>query len=703
MTWFCFRIFQKIDMFKKIFLQILLSSVSVFFFTYFFFWIFLQSQNAEFLYNFKNRNLDKISSNLVVVEIDDLTYSKLWFPIERSKYIPFLENLQSSNPLVVWFDILFLDKWNDANIDKNFADEIKKYWNIVLWFDIKNDKNAIMPYNIFKNWAISLWYFQPFVNQNTKMVSSIEPFRELFLDWKKSYFESFSFALLRAYFNKLYSKEEVLSSPNINKNTYNFFNKEIPIVDSSISGRSFKEFFINYSHPNSFQRESFYNIYSWNFDKEKFKDKIVLIWYTAEWVKDDFLVPSFWMIKWVYIHANAINNILNDNYIIYFDKKLELIASFLFIMLLMYINLYYLKTVNLKWISLWALFLSLVLFFFYLILFFVVNSISGVYLLPNFPLQFLSVLFLSFFVSSTLKYVNEDKNKKLLSKALSEYVSSDIVSEILTSSWTVKLNWERKKITIFFSDIAWFTTISEKLNPEDLVSFLKIYLWSMSDIIMDNRWFINKYEWDAIMALWWVFKNTDDFWVIDACNSSLLQLKELKKLNEKFKEDWKDEINIRIWIHTWDAIIWNIWSEWRKMEFTALWDSVNLASRLEGVNKYYWSIVCASENVYEIWKDLFVFRYLDKIRVKWKNNWVNIYELVWYKHEISDLKIQIINDFQKAIRFYFEKDFQKAKEIFEKLSALWDEPSKVFFNRCEIFLKNWIEDDWDWIWKMEWK
>ncbi len=176
---------------------------------------------------------------------------------------------------------------------------------------------------------------------------------------------------------------------------------------------------------------------------------------------------------------------------------------------------------------------------------------------------------------------------------------------------------KKKKLAIYFSDIEWFTTISEKFEPEDLVWFLREYLSEMSDIIMDENWFINKYEWDAIMALWWSFIEYDK-WAYYSCLSAIKQQALLKTLNNDWKERWFAEIKVRIWIHTWEAIVWNIGSTWRKMEYTALWDSVNLASRLEWVNKFYWTYICVSEDIYIETAEYFEFRYLDIIKVKWK-------------------------------------------------------------------------------------
>lgn len=681
----------------KLFLQIFLSSLILFVIVYGFLRIYLFNVNWEFIYFLKNLTPERINNNIIVVEIDDLTYNKLWFPIDRNDYVPFLNNLESASPAMIWFDILFSDKWKDFKADLALKNAFKSIKKVVIWFDIKA-KQAVMPYEFLLDSVKNLGYLKPTVNINNWKVYSIKPITDLQVNWRKKIYESFSFTLLREYYNYIYLKEDYsLKKPWYLDKTYNFFNKEVPLIDD--------EMYILYSKPSSFLRESYYNVYSWDFDKSKFKDKIVLVWYTAQWVKDDFFVPGLkngWILKWVYVHANAINNVLNDNYVIFFNKKVELFIGFIFIMLILYFNVIYNKNLNLRWVLLWWIVLFLIIFTIYVVIFTMLFKSSWIFFVPNYPAEFISILFLSFFISSILKYINEDKNKRMLSKALSEYVSSDITREILYSKWEVSLEWENKKITIFFSDIAWFTTISEKLTPEELVWFLRVYLWDMSNIIMDHKWFINKYEWDAIMALWWVFWHVENFWVIDACESCLLQQEKLSLLNKQWEIQWKDILSVRMWLHTWNAIIWNIWAKWRKMEFTALWDSVNLASRLEGVNKAYNTNICCSEDIYLEAREKYFFRYLDVIKVKWKNKWVKIYELLGRIWEMEDYKLDIISNFNNWILAYIKRDFQKAKEIFEKLSVV-DNPSKIYLQRCEDYILNPPSEDWDWIYVMKTK
>jgi adenylate cyclase len=237
------------------------------------------------------------------------------------------------------------------------------------------------------------------------------------------------------------------------------------------------------------------------------------------------------------------------------------------------------------------------------------------------------------------------------------------------------------------------------MKAEELVDFLREYLWVMSNIIMDERWFINKYEWDAIMALFWVF-GYEDTSTFDNCLSALKQQQNLRFLNKIWQKKFGQVLKVRMWLHSWKAIIWNIWAKWRKMEFTALWDSVNLASRLEWVNKFYWTSICVSEDVVKDVSNDFEFRKLDKIKVKWKDNAIIIYELLWEKNKITDLQRQIRDDFEKALDLYFKNDFSKAKEIFHRLWEKGDITSIVFEKRCFKFELSWVKDDWDWVWTL---
>lgn len=678
--------FEKISRNRPI-LSIILAIIIfiiVYLMHWFFYWFDKKIQGM--VLDYKNQ---KLSNQIIVLEIDEKTLSNLGrFPFSRDIYANLIENLESWWVSTIGFDIVFADKTKN---DKKLAEILKKYNNIILWTAVLNNNIIEKPLNEFEKNVYWYWYFRPNIDKITKTVYSFKP-QDLLrtnlggIYWNKV-FNHFTVEILKNYYENLYLKK---FDVHTDKNYFYLWDK----IKFPFEKANSKNLFINFLPSREFKKYSFYDIYDRKTFKEinknqVFKNKIVLIWATAKGLKDIFFTSN-WMDYWIYVHANILNTFLTKNYYVYFPIKLEWLLIFLIIILGSYFNL----SKNSKVLLLSNLAI-IILFFSY----FTFVSLFTNFILNN-PFSLILALIFSLTWVNFIKYLIADKNKSKLVKALSEYISEDIANKILGTIWEFKLEWENKKISIFFSDIAGFTTISEKFDAEKLVKFLREYLGDMSNIIMDKNGFINKYEWDAIMALFWVFwyEKTSTY---DNCDAALIQQFRLNILNETWQEKYGQKLEVRMWIHTWEAIIWNIWAKWRKMEFTALWDSVNLASRLEWVNKFYWTFICVSEASYNEVKDNFDFRYLDKIRVKWKNKAINIYELIWYKNKTEKYKLEIKKEFEEWLEFYFKQDFNKAWKIFKKLSNKWDRPSSVFSRRCLQFEISPPAEDWDWVWTMK--
>ena len=652
--------------------------------------------NKSFQNNFYSLKSKVVSKDIVVVWIDERTLKELWrFPFSRDKYIPFIENLNEAWASVIALDVIFADK-TEESIDDDFASAIKDSWNIVLWISFLPDGSFEEPIDIFKDAASGIWYFEPIIDRATNTVYSVRP-NVVLSD--KSRYEHFTIQVLKAYYWAIFDKDYSKTESKIKDNNYYVTDN----IYFPLSRNDGKNLLINFVPASKFTEFSFIDIYDKSqlepaikakWSNFSFNDKIVIVWATAKGLKDVFNTPNG-LDYGIHVHANILNTILTKSYIKYFDKNIEWVLMFLLVIISTYFNLSK---------NSWILILSNIAVATIFIFIFPVYILVFTNLVLNYSSELIFTLVISLTVSNTTKYFIEDKNKSVLVKALSEYISKDIADKILGSTWDTPMEWEKKKVSIFFSDIAWFTTISEKFTPERLVSFLREYLSVMSNIIMDERWLIDKYEWDAIMALWGVFgyESSSSY---DNCKSALLQQEKLKNLNIHLKQEYGEVLEVRMWLHTWDAIVWNIWAKWRKMEFTALWDSVNLASRLEGVNKFYGTSICVSETVKDEVVNEFKFRYLDKIRVKWKDKPIKIYELIWEEGKIDDAKLDIIKDFEKALGLYFKKEFKKAEQSFEKLSKLWDEPSKIFEKRCrDLSIKYELEiprENWDWVWEMK--
>ena len=202
------------------------------------------------------------------------------------------------------------------------------------------------------------------------------------------------------------------------------------------------------------------------------------------------------------------------------------------------------------------------------------------------------------------------------------------------------------------------------------------------------------------MAFWGAFSPLESEDYIKLCESALAQQNKLTELNHSWKELFWTELHVRMWLHAGSAIVGNIGAIGQKMEFTALWDNVNLASRLEGVNKHYGTYICVSEEVYQMTKEYYFYRFLDEIQVVGKEMSVKIYELLEKKEQISQELQERVEQFEQAREYYIQKKFLEAKETFQKLSLAWDAPSKTYLERCENFLITPPQEDWDGVWRM---
>lgn len=670
------------------------------------FWLFswinerITSNLSKLTYSFRESS---INDNIVVVTIDEPTLAEFWFPFPRKYYKNVIENLNNSWASVIWMDIIFAneDKLNPES-DNLFAESIKKAWNVILWWWLYSEKswnkNLILiekPLEKFYKNIYGFWYFQPNLSKNNVVIWFSPSYKISDKNFVITEYNQFSISLLKAYYWKKYWKN---FNDYFKKDKHKFYLRPNDTNWIPFSYSWSNEVLINFLpipkwKSSAFPTYSFLDVYNNNFSPDIFNDKIVIIWYTAKWLKDTFLTRN-WTEYWVFVHANIINTILTKNFLVYFDKYLEWFLIFLLIVTSFYFSLSrFWYTIILSNFSIGILFL---------VIYPSISMIFSWYILNHMFELFLALPF-SIAIWNSIKYLFENKNKLKLSKALSEYVSKAIVNEILSNSWDLKLDWDLKKLSIFFSDIEWFTSISEKFSPQDLVHFLRDYLSNMSNIILDNKWFINKYEWDAIMALWWAFSNkNNEKNSYNACLSAINQQKLLKELNKSWEKNWLPEIKVRIWIHTWRAIVWNIWAVWRKIEYTALWDAVNLASRLEWVNKFYWTFICVSEDIYKENKENFDFRFLDEITVKWKEKSIKIYELLSLKWELTEEKKELVKDFKSAMDKYFSKDFNEAKKMFENIyEKFLDWPSKTYISRCDYFLENPLKNDSDFIWKFD--
>jgi adenylate cyclase len=328
--------------------------------------------------------------------------------------------------------------------------------------------------------------------------------------------------------------------------------------------------------------------------------------------------------------------------------------------------------------------------------FFLKKGIMVTMTLPGGLILFLYI-FLFFY-----KYLTEERKKKHLRSTFSKYVSPAIVDEILKDPENIELGGKKQRMSVFFSDVRGFTTISEKLDPRALSDVLTKYLTPMTQIVFANKGTLDKYMGDALMAFFGapiVFPDHAKY----ACRTALQSLEKLKELQKEFKAQGLPEIDIGIGINSAEMSVGNMGSDIVR-SYTVMGDAVNLASRLEGINKEYGTRVVISQFTYEDVKSSFTCREIDWVRVKGKNEPVRIFELVC-EGPAKDSTASLLQNFNSGFELYHQRKFSEALLCFQK--ALNDVPgdpvSELYVERCNDYLAETPSENWDGVYVMKTK
>lgn len=313
-----------------------------------------------------------------------------------------------------------------------------------------------------------------------------------------------------------------------------------------------------------------------------------------------------------------------------------------------------------------------------------------------------ALILFCFFAIQLYKYFTEEKKKRELKSTFSKYVSPAVVDELLKDVENLKLGGRKENMTVFFSDVRGFTTISEKLAPEELSRVLNLYLTPMTELVFKNNGTLDKYIGDAIMAFFGApIKHPNH--AKDACRCALQNLEKLKELQKEFEAQGLPHIDIGIGINTGPMSVGNMGSN-IVQNYTVMGDSVNLAARLEGINKEYGTRIIISQFTYDAVKSSFIAREVDRVRVKGKLEPVRIYELIC-EGEPTDSVRNLLSLFNEGYELYHKRKFREAHEIFKKALVVSqnDPVSELYVERCETYLDAAPPEDWDGVYVMKTK
>jgi adenylate cyclase len=386
---------------------------------------------------------------------------------------------------------------------------------------------------------------------------------------------------------------------------------------------------------------------------EEFKDKIVLVGSSAPGLLDLRPTPLSAVYPGVEIQATVIDNLLQKDFI-------RVVPQWIIVLYLLFLAV--LTGLGTSLISkVW----KTVLFASVCVVLLLASAWIG--FLANYWVDFVAPVFavlLSFSAASLLNYSFEGRQKRFIKSAFRHYLNPHVIERVLSDPSQLSLGGESREITAFFSDVAGFTSVSESLTPEELVQLLNDFLSEMTDIILDSGGTLDKYEGDAIIAFWNAPLDLPDH-ALRACRSALRCQKRLEELRPRFREQYGHGLTMRIGVNSGPAVVGNMGSR-RRFDYTAMGDTMNLASRLEGACKHYSVPILVGEKTFVHIKDDIITREVDLIRVVGKAQPVRVYEILGDKSELSSPQWDAISIFHQALKMYREQRWDEAISLFQK-------------------------------------
>ena len=431
----------------------------------------------------------------------------------------------------------------------------------------------------------------------------------------------------------------------------------------------------------------------------------------------------------VEIHANAIQLILDNNFIsipmntVQYDSNYKF--SHLFYIFIFVVVTLLLVTKPSPLVELFIIISLVVIWLSYSIggfcsdYFWLFKSIANflgqdmpIYATKNNSSELIPVIFpiasmvTPFALNLSYKLFKEGQDKKFLKNTFGNYISSELVDQMYKSKKIPELGGEEGYHTLIFSDIASFSSFSEAMTAPELVELLNEYLTAMTKIILDNGGTVDKYIGDAIVAFYGAPVD-----VADHENKAILTVVRMNEKLEELRKKWKSEgdkwpdlvknMQHRVGINTGYLVTGNMGSE-LQMNYTCMGDTVNLAARLESGSKQWGIDAQVAESVFDKTKNDFIFRKLGGVRVKGKNEPVNVYELLCEKDNASEELNNLLELFEKARKLYLKQDWDKAIKGFEVCDQLENmsgeshtNPSRTYIKICNEYKAAPPGKDWD--------
>lgn len=420
---------------------------------------------------------------------------------------------------------------------------------------------------------------------------------------------------------------------------------------------------LNFYDINQYEKISFLDLMQGKVSPSYFKGKIVILGITEVGAGDIVNTP-IGAIPGPLLHYTFISNFLEGHLID--EPKSISTYILLFLVVLPLILVFFMKSVFRR------LFINIAV---YVIIYIAIRYLfvsQMIYIDLFYPLL---GFILSVATIEVMAFSYQERSSRFMRGAFSSYLSEDLLNELIQNPKALSLGGEKKELSILFSDIRGFTTISESMEAQSLVQLLNRYFTPMTNAVLEHKGMLDKYIGDAVMAFYNAPVDIENH-ADEACQSALDMIERLNLLNKELQKEGIADIHIGIGINTAEVVVGNIGANTR-FNYTVMGDGVNLASRVEGLTKNYGVNILITEFTYKSIHENFVTREIEPVKVKGKDEAVLLYELM--PKEEQSFKIKELYD--RALVLYKNEKVDEAKELFDKLVSYYDDsPSKYFLN-----------------------
>ena len=463
--------------------------------------------------------------------------------------------------------------------------------------------------------------------------------------------------------------------------------EKVQIGDTAIPTDELGRIMINYrGNTKTFKHISITDILQGNVPDKEFEDKIVMVGATAVGIYDMRVTPFSSVFPGIEIHANIVDSVLSKDFLFQpgwaavFDIAVIIAAGLALGIVLPRTNVF----PGILFVG--ALFFGHIFFCRYIFI------SHGWILNLVYPLL---VVILVYITITAYKYLVESRQKRFIRSAFSTYLAPTVVKKLIESPDGLELGGEERDITAFFSDVQGFTSISEKLTPEELVELLNEFLTEMTDIILAHEGTVDKFEGDAIIAFFGAPNELENQAETAALTCVQMQNR-LQELREKWKAEGRPELKMRIGLCTGPAVVGNMGSR-NRMDYTMMGDTVNTAARLEGVNKIYGIYTLVCEHTFQKASNRVVGREIDAINVVGKNEPVVVYQLLGLPEDLNEDLLKTIQHYADGLRHYRQLNWDGAVEAFEAALRITpdDGPSAAMVARCREYQESPPPSDWN--------